>query len=45
MRELKTHLKLKGKPLCGTKRQTRKLKFAENEASVTCENCKRAVRS
>jgi hypothetical protein len=43
MREQKVHLKLKGKALCGTKAQKRKLKFVDSEDAVTCINCKRAI--
>jgi hypothetical protein len=44
-KELKIHLKLKGKALCGAKPQKRKLRFATNTDAVTCENCKRDVRT
>lgn len=43
MRDLKIHLKLRGKAFCGAKAQKRKLKFATSEETVTCGNCKRAI--
>lgn len=41
----KIHLKLNNKPICGIKRRVRKLKFAAVDNEVTCENCKRAIRT
>lgn len=43
MKELKLHLKLKGRTLCGAKTKTRKLRFVTDKSQVTCENCQRAT--
>lgn len=43
MRQLKVHLKLRGKALCGAKKQKRPLKYATDTAEATCGNCKRAI--
>jgi len=44
-KNLKVHLKLKGKALCGAKPQQRKLRFATDAAAATCGNCLRAART
>jgi hypothetical protein len=41
--KLKIHIKIKGKPACGVKKQKRPLRYAENEGEATCERCKRVV--
>jgi hypothetical protein len=43
MKQLKTHLKLKGRPLCGVKRNKHPLKFTASQDQLTCERCKKAV--
>jgi hypothetical protein len=43
MKALKIHIRYKGKALCGAKKQTRKLKFAEHDGDATCERCKNAA--
>jgi hypothetical protein len=43
MWELKVHLKLNNKPICGTVKGGRKLRFADKQGDVTCKNCKRAI--
>lgn len=40
---MKKHLKLKNKPLCGVKRQKRKLQYVENRDEVTCKRCLDAI--
>lgn len=45
MKQQKIHLKLKSKAICGIKRKKNRLKFADDEQDVTCENCKRAVKT
>lgn len=40
---MKTHLKLKGKAICGQKPKKHRLKFVDDEHDVSCERCKRAV--
>lgn len=49
---MKVHVKLKGKPLCGARKQKRKLRFVEGPkefkdlaAAEQCGNCKRAIAS
>jgi hypothetical protein len=41
----KIHLKLKNKPLCGTRKKVRKLRYSETHGDVTCGNCRRAIAS
>lgn len=45
MRTPKTHLKYKGKALCGAKKRKRRLQFVDDKHDVTCRNCQRAARS
>lgn len=40
---MKVHLKLKGKAICGVRKQKRPLKFSEHEGDVTCERCLKAI--
>jgi hypothetical protein len=41
MKKRKTHIKLKGRPVCGTTAEAPK--FARAKAEATCLNCQRAV--
>jgi hypothetical protein len=41
---MKTHLKLKGKAICGVKKKKNPLKFASENEAATCGNCLRAVK-
>lgn len=43
MAELRIHLKLNNKPICGTQKKARKLRFADKQGDVTCKNCERAI--
>lgn len=45
MKQLKTHLKLKGKAMCGAKRKKNALRFATATEAATCGNCLRAART
>lgn len=40
---MKKHLKLKNKPLCGIKKQKRKLQFVDRHEDVTCGRCIAAI--
>lgn len=40
---VKTHIKIKGKPACGQKKQKRPLKYAEESGQATCDRCKKVV--
>lgn len=45
MKTLKIHLKLKGRAICGLKRQKNPLRFAVAKGEETCGRCKRAVQT
>lgn len=40
---MKLHLKLNGKPVCGTKAAKNPLRFVNDKSEVTCKNCLRAI--
>jgi hypothetical protein len=40
---MKKHLKYKGRPLCGIKKQKHKLQFVEKHSQVTCGRCIAAI--
>jgi hypothetical protein len=40
---MKKHLKYKGRPLCGVKRQKRKLQYVESRDECDCKRCLAAI--